>query len=230
MRPTLTGVAVDATAVYRPQQDSHLLIRAVRETVPVAGRRALDLCSGSGVVAMAVAGLGAASVTGFDICAQAVRYARTRASVAGARVDVRLGSWTQALECAPFDVVACNPPSLPTEPGHGNGAPAGAWGAPSTPWNGGPDGRVILDPLCRVAADMLTAGGTLLLVQSEFADIERSLRQLSDSGLDARVVLSDQVRFGTALAEQARWLERTGRLAVGRRQQTIAVIQADKPA
>ena len=228
MRPTITRTATDSATVYRPQQDSYLLVQALQEAA-IAGRRVLDLCSGSGVVAMAAAGLGAGSVSGFDICPRAVRYARTRASVAGARVDIRLGSWTQALECPPFDVVACNPPYVSTQP-DGGGATPGAWGALSTPWNGGPDGRLILDPLCQVAGEMLTDGGALLLVQSEFADVDRSLEQLRGSGLDARVVLTEQVRFGPVLCEQAGWLEQTGRLDAGRREEQIVVIRADKPA
>jgi release factor glutamine methyltransferase len=87
-----------------------------------------------------------------------------------------------------------------------------------------------LDPLCRVAADMLADGGALLLVQSEFSDIARSLEQLRGSGLAARVVLTDRVRFGPVLSEQAGWLEQTGRLEAGRREEKIAVIRADKPA
>lgn len=229
MRTTITRTAVDFASVYRPQQDSYLLVKALQEAVPVAGRRVLDLCSGSGVIALAAAGLGARSVSGFDICPRAVRYARTRASVAGARVDIRLGSWTQALECAPFDVVACNPPSVPTRP-EAHGVTAGAWGAPSTPWNGGPDGRLLLDPLCRNAAEMLGGGGSLLLVQSEFADIDRSLQQLRGSGLDARIMLTEQIRFGSVLSDQVDWLEETGRLHGGCRDETIAVIRADKPA
>ena len=227
MRTPITRTAAELAAVYRPQQDSYLLVQAMQEVAAVAGRRVLDLCSGSGVVAMAAAGAGAGSVTGFDICPRAVQYARTRASVAGAHVDIRLGSWTQALECLPFDVVACNPPSVPTQP-DGHGATPGAWGAPSTPWNGGPDGRLMLDPLCQVAAEMLADGGTFLLVQSELADIDRSVEQLRGSGLDARVVLTEQLRFGPVLSEQAGWLEQTGRLNTGCREETIAVIRADK--
>lgn len=223
----ITRTALNAANVYRPQQDSYLLIRALEATGPLTGLRVLDLCSGSGVVAMAAAGLGAGSVVGFDICPRAVQYARARASVAGARVDIHLGSWTQALECAPFDVVACNPPYVPTEP-DSDGPMAGAWGAPSTSWNGGPDGRLILDPLCGVAIEMLAEGGVLLLVQSEFADLGRSVQQLRGSGLMAEVALSEQIPFGRALTEQADWLEETGRLETGCRQETIAVIRAWK--
>lgn len=228
MRTTSTRTAMDFAGVYRPQQDSYLLVQALRDAIPVAGRRVLDLCAGSGVVALAAAGQDAGSVIGFDICPRAVRFARTRAFVAGAQVDIRLGSWTQALECTPFDVVACNPPQVPTRP-DSHGATPGAWGAASTAWNGGPDGRLMLDPLCRTAAEMLVAGGTLLLVQSEFADIDRSLEQLRDSGLDARVARAEQIRFGSVLGEQADWLEEIGRLESGRREERIAVIRADKP-
>lgn len=229
MRTTITRTASDSATVYRPQPDSYLLVQALEEATTVPDGRVLDLCSGSGVVAMAAAGMGARSVTGFDICPRAVQYARTRASVAGARVDIRLGSWTQALDCTPFDVVACNPPDVPTQP-DGTGAIPGAWGAASTAWSGGPDGRLILDPICSVADQMLAAGGALLLVQSEFSDIERSLEQLRGSGLDARIVLTELVRFGPVLAEQAGWLEHCGRLDGGRREELIVVIRADKPA
>lgn len=229
MKPTITRIASDSATVYRPQQDSYLLVQALQEATPMEGRRVLDLCSGSGVVAMAAAGLGAGSVTGLDICPRAVQYARTRASVAGAHVDIRLGSWTQALECAPFDVVACNPPYVPMQL-DGDDVPPGAWGAPSTPWNGGPDGRLVLEPLCAVAAQMLGADGTLLLVQSELSDIDRSLEQLRGSGLHARVVLTKQIRFGPELRAQAGWLEQAGRLEPGCREELIAVIRADKPA
>jgi release factor glutamine methyltransferase len=227
MRTPLTRAATDGASVYRPQQDSHLLIEALECAGPLSGRRVLDLCTGSGVVAMAAAGLGADSVTGFDICPRAVHYARTRASVAGANIDIRLGSWTQGLECAPFDVVACNPPHVPTRP-ESRGGPVPTWSTASTPWNGGPDGRLILDPLCQVASQMLSDGGMLLLVQSEFSDIDRSLEQLRASGLDADVVLADSVPFRSELAEQAPWLEETGRVPVGRREELIAVIGAQK--
>lgn len=50
----------------------------------------------------------------------------------------------------------------------------GADARPPRAWDAGPDGRLVLDPLCRVAPRLLTAGGTLLRVHSEPAGIERS--------------------------------------------------------
>ncbi len=51
------------------------------------------------------------------------------------------------------------------------------------------------------------------------------------ASLRSCVVLTDRVRFGPVLSEQAGWLEQTGRLeAAEGAAQKIAVIRADKPA
>ena len=103
--------------VYPPQHDSQLLIDTLEKTELAQGRRVLDLCTGSGVVAIAAAELGAASVTAFDICPRAVRCSRGNAVHAGVDIDVREGSWSGALDYAPFDVIVSNPPYVPTPPG-----------------------------------------------------------------------------------------------------------------
>jgi release factor glutamine methyltransferase len=68
-----------------------------------------------------------------------------------------------------------------------------------------------------------------LLVQSEFAGIARSVRSLRSSGLVADVVAWQWVPFGPVLNTRAAWLESTGRLATGRREEKLVVIRADKP-
>ena len=105
-----------AQKVYQPQDDSRLLVDMMHETALVAGRRVLDLCTGSGFVAIAAAQMGCASVTAFDICPHAVDCSRGNAAVAGVNVDVREGSWINALDCGPFDLVVSNPPYVPTPP------------------------------------------------------------------------------------------------------------------
>ena len=105
-----------ATKVYQPQQDSRLLVDTMRQTALIPRRRVLDLCTGSGFVAIAAAEMGCASVTAFDICPHAVRCSHDNAVDAGVEVDVRQGPWTRAFDCAPFDVVVSNPPYVPTPP------------------------------------------------------------------------------------------------------------------
>ncbi|MBB3601501.1 release factor glutamine methyltransferase [Mycolicibacterium sp. BK556] len=193
----------------------------------VTGRRVLDMCTGSGAVAIAAAQLGARAVTALDICSQAIGCARSNAVEAGVRIDARVGTYFEALVAGPFDVVVSNPPYVPTPPdAYLEDIPTEV--GPPTAWNAGWDGRQVLDPLCDGAPELLTDGGTMLIVQSEFADPEQSLRRLRSAGLRAEVVLSQPIPFGPVLTERAKWMESIGMLPVGRREEEIVVIRADK--
>lgn len=214
--------------VYQPQDDSRLLVDSMRRSALIPHRRVLDLCTGSGFVAIAAASMGGAGVTAFDICSHAVRCARANAARAGADVDVREGSWTDALDCTPFDIVVSNPPYVPTPAdGDAEAIPTGA--GPSWAFNAGPDGRLMLDPLCASVSKLLCDGGSLLLVQSAFAGTRRSLDTLRSTGLDAEVVASRRIPFGPVLSARAEWLEEIGLLAPGCREEELVVIRADKP-
>jgi release factor glutamine methyltransferase len=222
------GDPLTADGVYPPQHDSLLLIDTMERSALAPGRRVLDLCTGTGVVAIAAAELGAASVTAFDICPRAVRCSRGNAVHAGVDVDVRQGSWTGALGYAPFDVIVSNPPYVPTPPVDDSDKIASAAG-PSWAWNAGPDGRLVLDPLCESASDLLCDGGSLLLVQSMIADAQRSLDILRSNGLSAEVVATQWIPFGPVMSARARWLADTGRVPRGCREEQLVVIRADKP-
>lgn len=236
-RPTLTTIsfewrssAADSLArrgVYPPQHDSRLLVDTMQRTNLVPGRRVLDLCTGSGVVAIAAARLGANSVTALDICPRAVRCSRVNAIDAGVDVDVRQGSWTRARDYELFELVVANPPYVPTPPiNDTESIPTTA--GPARAWNAGLDGRLVLDPLCAWAADLLCDGGSMLLVQSRFADAEQSVESLRSTGLATKIVASQKIPFGPVLSARAGWLERTGRLTPGCREEELVVIQADK--
>ncbi len=212
--------------VYVPQEDSRLLIEAMERSGLARCARVLDLCTGSGVAAIAAAELGAESVTAFDICPRAVRCSRDNARAAGVDVTIRQGPWSGALRCAPFDLVVANPPYVPSPR---NGGPIPSAGGPEWSWNGGVDGRIVLDPLCRSAAALLRGGGSLLLVQSALSDVVHSLRTLRDSGLHAEVAAVRSIPFGPVLSAHAGWLESTGRVSHGCRVEQLVVIRADKP-
>ena len=107
---------VVAEGVYAPQEDSQLLIDVMDKTGLARGRRVADLCTGSGVIAIAAAQQGASEVTAFDICPRAAHFARQQVSKAGADVGVHLGSWARAAEFGPYDLVVCNPPYIPHDP------------------------------------------------------------------------------------------------------------------
>ena len=103
--------------VYAPQHDSHLLIDALSGCVPLTEGSVADVCTGSGVVGIAAAGLGAARVSACDISESAVQCARASADAAGVVVDVRRGSLDRALARGPYDIVVSNPPYVPAPKG-----------------------------------------------------------------------------------------------------------------
>jgi release factor glutamine methyltransferase len=226
--PDIANPVVAPPGVYPPQEDSQLLIDALQNSGLAPGRRVVDLGAGSGVLAIAAATMGARDVTAFDTCPNAVACAKGNARTAGVHVEVRLGSWTLAKAVGPFDVVVANPPYVPAGP-HAEAEVIPRSAGPTYAWNAGPDGRLILDPLCDSATELLTDGGTLLLVQSCFADVAQSLRRLRSSGLSASVVARQLIPFGPVLTARAQWLEDTSRLPIGRREEELVVIRADKP-
>ncbi|TPG28085.1 methyltransferase [Mycolicibacterium hodleri] len=217
-----------AAGVYTPQQDSHLLINTLQRTTGVSGRTVVDLCTGSGIVAIAAARMGATRVSAWDISARAVQCTRDNAAAAGVLVDARLGPIDRAVAHGPYDVVVSNPPYVPTPP-HTGGEVIPAHAGPAWAWDAGRDGRLILDQLCAYASDLLTIDGTLLLAQSEFAGIDQTVHCLRSAGLSADVVASQVIPFGPVMHARAGWLEGTGLLDLDRRDERIAVIRATKP-
>ncbi|EKF22028.1 ribosomal L11 methyltransferase family protein [Mycolicibacterium hassiacum DSM 44199] len=213
--------------VYAPQEDSRFLIEVMDKTGLAAGRRVADLCTGSGVVAIAAYRQGACEVNAFDICPAAVHCVRKNAAATGAEVAVHLGSWARAAEFGGYDLVVCNPPYVPHDP-DADFDPLPPEVGPARAWDAGYDGRQVLDPLCEQVSDLLAPGGTLLVVQSEFAVPRQTLAGLAAAGLDAQIVGYRWIPFGPVLTSRARWLEDTGRLEPGRREEELVVIRADK--
>ena len=212
--------------VYPPQHDSNLLVSEMGRCIDFSGRSVLDLCTGSGVVAIAAARLGAGRVVAFDICPDAVRCATLNADAAGLSVEVNCGDHNDALAAGPYDIVVCNPPYVPTVSG-AEELPDRI--GPAWAWDAGSDGRLVLDPLCGSAPRLLAPGGSLLLVQSEFANPRQSLRQLRRGGLKSSIVAAQRIPFGPVLKARARRLEATGAIPPGGQTEQLVVIRADKP-
>lgn len=88
----------------------------------------------------------------------------------------------------------------------------------------------MLDPLCHAAPDLLTPGGTFLVVYSEFSGIGETLRALRMRRLTAQIVASQLIPFGPVLTARAQWLQDTGRMTMtlGQRRERLVVIRADR--
>ncbi|MEU9984445.1 HemK2/MTQ2 family protein methyltransferase [Streptomyces sp. NPDC050856] len=211
--------------VYGPQGDSFLLREALlRASVP-PGARMLDVGTGTGLLALTAARLGACEVWAVDASYRAVLAARcnVRLSRLPVPVHVEHGDFRTLLVGRRFDVVTANPPYVP--------APEDTTGEPrkTRAWNAGPEGRLYLDPLCAMAPGLLTPGGTMLLVHSSLAQPARTLRLLADAGLVVSVVARRDQPFGPVLTTRAGWLEERGLIGPGQREEELVVIRADRP-
>ena len=113
--------------VYRPADDSFLLLRAV-SVAP--GERFLDVGTGTGLVALHAARITTAVAT--DVTPDAVALARHNARRSGVALEV---VWTDLMAGikGPFDVVAFNPPYLEGR----------ATSALERAWDGGADGSEV---------------------------------------------------------------------------------------
>lgn len=228
MTTAYTDLGTTEAGVYPPQEDSHLLIDVMVAAGLAPGAKVADLCTGSGVVALAAAQAGAAEVTAFDICPKAVAHARLRAGTAGADVAVHRGSWARAREFGPFDLVLANPPYVPEAPiDDSDEIPANA--GPAQAWNAGADGRMVLDPMCAAAPQLLAEGGTMLIVHSECSNAEQTLAALRTAGLTAEVVAQQLIPFGPVMTARADWLMSAGLLPQNCDMERIIVIRADAP-
>jgi len=97
--------------VLIPRSDTETLCEAAIGRLS-PGMRALDLCTGSGILAITLAlEAPGAFVTGADISNDALEVARENARLLGAVVEWAQGDLFEAVSGA-FDLIACNPPYL----------------------------------------------------------------------------------------------------------------------
>lgn len=223
--PREQGTVLASAPVYTPQEDTRLLMDALAD-LDLRGARVLDLCTGTGAVAVEAAARGAA-VTAIDVSPAAVDAARAVSARAGARVDVQRADLARYRNAVPFDVITCNPPYVPTPVGTERlprVAPALA-----SAWNAGPDGRAVLDVVCARLDDLLAPSGIALLVQSAFAGVERTMETLRCNGFTATTVRRTTIPFGPVLRARRHRLRLAGVIPPGCRHEEIAVVTARRP-
>ena len=101
-------------AVLIPRPDTELIVDLSLERLPENAPRLLDMGTGSGAIAVAVAHTRPdADVTALDVSRDALAIARANAAANGARVRFLESSWFDALATGDiFDVIASNPPYI----------------------------------------------------------------------------------------------------------------------
>ncbi|MUN38534.1 HemK2/MTQ2 family protein methyltransferase [Actinomadura litoris] len=205
--------------VYRPQSDTHLLTSALRAAAVPPGARVLELGTGAGAVAISAARKGC-EVVAVDVSPWAVLTARMNARVRGLPMRVLRGDLFAPVAGERFDVILANPPYVP-----GDVDPAAARGR-ARAWEAGPEGRILLDRICRAAPRHLTPSGTLLMVHSALNGVAATLVALRREGMDASVVARHREPFGPVMRGRAESLAARGLLDPGQAHEDLVVVRA----
>lgn len=220
-----TGVRlITLPGVFKPISDSHMLADRLRNETLLPESRVLDLCTGSGLLALTAAARGVRDVSAVDVSRRAVLTVRLNARLNGVRIRALRGSLFDAVPGEQFDVIVSNPPYVPAE---SDELPTrGARRA----WDAGHDGRGVLDRLLAEAPSRLRAGGRLLIIHSSLLGLEATERALADGGLEVDVPVRRRGPLGPLMAGRVEHLERQGLLRPGQRDEEVFIIRGRKPA
>jgi release factor glutamine methyltransferase len=195
-----------------------MLVDAVRATTLPPRARVLDLCTGSGAVAVAAALRGPRSVTAIDLHRRSAWAARMNARVNGVRVRGLHGDLFAPVAGERFDLITANPPYVPAPP---EIAPQRGDRA----WNAGDDGRGVLDRLIAELPAHLRPGGVAFIVQSSVTGTEQTLDRLRDAGLDPSIAHRHRGPLGPILASRVDYLVGRGLLSGQRLEEEVLVIR-----
>ena len=176
-----------AVLIPRPETEE-LAEKVIEEVRSRGGGRVLDLCTGSGAIAIAVAKNSSAEVTATDISEAACTVARANATGAGASVKVLAGDMFAPVAEEKFDVIVSNPPYIP------HGDIAGLQDRvkkfePLSALDGGEDGLDFYRTIAREGAEHLTAGGVIFL---EFGEGQADAVKELFAAFDTEVYLDMQ--------------------------------------
>lgn len=168
--------------VLSPRIDTE---RLVEETLKVCTPKArvLDIGTGSGAIAIAVAKNSKCRVLAVDVMDDALAVARANAKNAGATVEFKKSDLFSALGRAKFDVIVSNPPYIPSEDIGGLDIEVKNYD-PLIALDGGDSGLDFYSKIIELAPKYLNANGKLLfevgigqakdvkkLLQKNFKDI-----------------------------------------------------------
>lgn len=208
--------------VYRAQSDTALLTDVLQRGDYAVGRHVLDLGSGTGALALAASRAGAASVVAVDLSSRSVAATWVNSRLRGAPVAVRRGDLFVPVADRSFDLIMANPPYVP----------AATAVLPryrvARCWDGGRDGRTVLDRICAGAAERLTAAGVLLLVHSAVCGEQYTIARLAAAGLAGEVIERTRISFGPVMRARAALLEARGLLEPGQSIEELVVVAAHR--
>ena len=208
--------------VLRPPSDAFMLADSLRQERLDERSSVLDLCAGSGILAVVAALSGAGRVTAVDISRRAVVATLLNSRLNGVRVRAVRGDLFAAVPGERFNLIVSNPPYLVSA---SDRLPRrGAKRA----WDAGTSGRAFLDRICAQAQHHLRPGGALLIVHSSLCSEQATVDALAQRGYEVRIVARHHGPLGARM--QARVDMLRGRGLLGEEAvEDIVVVRATWP-
>lgn len=204
--------------VFQPRSDTWMLADAVKTITLDPRAKVLDVCTGSGAVAIAAAIRGVREATAIDLHRLSAWTARFNARVNGVRVRALHGDLFEPVAGERFDLITANPPYVPSPPDI-----PGEKG--DRAWNAGSDGRAIIDRLIDGLPDHLTADGRVLIVQSSVTGTSETLARLESVGLRPSIVQRRRGPLGPILRGRIDYLISEGLIRGPRLEEEVLVIR-----
>jgi release factor glutamine methyltransferase len=211
---------VPLPGVFRPRSDTWLLAAAARREPLAAGARVLELCAGPALAGIVAAREHGAGLTTVDVSRRAALSAALNARLNGVRARALRGDLFAPVVGERFALILANPPYVPgDEPPRAGAARA---------WEGGRDGRTVIDRICAQAPAHLTPGGVLLVVHSEVCDAEATLSRLREGGLSADIAVRQRGGLGPLLHARRDTLQAHRLLRPGQDTEDVFVLRGTR--
>ncbi|MCE5214006.1 MAG: class I SAM-dependent methyltransferase [Methanobacterium sp.] len=172
--------------VYQPAEDTYLLA----ENLQVEKRSmVLEIGTGTGIIAI-IAAKEAQMVTATDVNPYALDCAvKNIVTNKTFNIELRKGNLFEPVEDEKFDLILFNTPYLPSDDNEK------VYDELEKAWNGGVDGREVIDIFIKDVKDHLNPGGKVQLVQSSLSDSEKTLEILKKQGFDASITAREKCFF-----------------------------------
>ena len=172
------------------------------------GLEAIDIGTGSGLLAIVAMLQGARRVYITDTNETAIEVAITNARLNGVQAGiVHLPVVENVMLPLPhgdrLDLIISNPAQLPLP--QRAGADSGYYA--------GEEGRAMIDAIIAEAPSRLKPGGRLLMTHNSLANFPKSLIQLRDAGMECTVLAEKRIAF-RPFVDRA-WLDKLGGKAIG---------------
>jgi release factor glutamine methyltransferase len=171
--------------VYEPAEDTFLFAEnlKVKKTDKV-----LEIGTGTGIIAI-ISSKKTEKVVAVDINEYAVECTRKNSDINKSNIDVRLGDLFDPVKDEKFDLILFNTPYLPTNEDERVDDELEA------AWDGGADGRLVIDRFIKELTVHLNPGGRVQLVQSSLSNIEETTGRLMELGFEVSLTASERFFF-----------------------------------